>query len=103
MIMGITGRRTIEICARKEQVFDYIDAMPMKFPTLKVLDTRPFLLLRISLVGAHGAGFRAAFDKGYRNRITEKGSAHSGPGTSFGPFMLAEIARPNRIVFAIDS
>lgn len=101
--MSIIDRRTIQIHARPEEVFDYIENLPMKFPTLKILETRPFMFLRISLVDGIREGFKAAFNKHYHYGVLQWESGLSRLGASFGPFTLTGIERPKKYVFTIDS
>lgn len=101
--MRIIDRRTIEIHARPEEVFDYIEKLPMKFPTLKILETRPFMFLRISLVDGIKEGFKIAVDKSCHDDILKKEAEPMSLGSSFGPFTLSEIERPKKYVFTIDS
>ena len=52
----IQDRRETQIQSTPEIIFDIIENMPIKFPVYKILETKPFLFLRILFVD----GFKAA-------------------------------------------
>ena len=84
----IQHQRQIDIEAPPQKVFGLIETMPNKFPVYKILETKPFLFLRLLFVD----GFRAAieamkFEKPNDALVLKLGD-------SMGPFQLTELEKP---------
>ena len=93
----IQHQRQIDIEAPPEKVFGLIETMPNKFPVYKILETKPFLFLRLLFVD----GFRAAieamkFEKPNDALVLKLGD-------SMGPFQLTELEKPFKYVFTLRS
>lgn len=97
--MKTIDTRNVILNATPEEAFTYIEKMPSKFPTFRLFETRPFLFLRVSLVDGIKTGIKVACNKKYRNEMMGPISL----GSSFGPFTLTEIDKPNRYYFTINS
>ena len=95
----INDQRTIEIKVSPEQVFKQIETNP--FPTYRILNTKPFFFLRITLIDGIRTGIRLAFDKNLYHEMTEPVPVEL--GSSWDPFMLTEIERPSRYYFTLKS
>lgn len=93
----IYDQREIEIKASPERVFKQLEINP--FPTFRMLDTKPFFFLRITLIDGIRTGIRLASDKSLHQKMM-------GPlevGSSMGPFTLTEIKRPSRYYLTLKS
>ena len=93
----IYDQRKIEIKASPGRVFKQLEINP--FPTFRILDTKPFFFLRITLIDGIRTGIRVASDKSVRQKMI-------GPlevGSSMGPFTLTEIKRPSRYYLTLKS
>lgn len=101
--MGIFDRRQIGIKADPERVFEFIQSMPMKFPTLKILDTKPILFFRMTFVDGIKSGLNVLFNRDYYNRIKNEDQSHCAIGSSFGPFTLTEVIKARKYFFTVDS
>jgi hypothetical protein len=89
--------RKIEINASPEKVFEYIRTMPNKFPVYRVLETGPFLFLRLLLViGFRGAVETAGAVKAGNEMILKIGDA-------MGPFQLTQLEKPCKYRFTLNS
>ena len=93
----IHDQRTIEIKASPERVFKQLEINP--FPTFRILDTKPFFFLRITLVDGIRTGIRMASDKRLRQKMIEPLAV----GSSIGPFTLTEKERPSRYYMTLTS
>jgi len=87
----------LEILAAPAQVFEIIYSMPKKFPVYPILESRPFLFVRLLLVG----GFRTALEGAVRGLPHEHLVLHI--GDSMGPFTLTECAKPRTYMFTLRS
>lgn len=93
----IIDQRQITINSSPEKIFDFIERMPNKFPVYKILETRPFLFLRILLVD----GLRAAFNAISVVRPDDVLILHV--GDTMGPFTLSESEKPKKYWFTLKS
>ena len=93
----VTIKDSIEIKASPERVFKQLEVNP--FPTFRILDTKPFFFLRITLIDGIKTGIRLASDKS----LHQKTIWPLAVGSSMGPFTLAEIKRPSRYYLTLKS
>jgi hypothetical protein len=93
----IQDEKHIEIGAPPEKIFGYIETMPNKFPVYKILETKPFLFLRILLVD----GFRAAMEAIKFEKPND--SLVLNLGDSMGPFQLTKLEKPLTYRFTLRS
>ena len=93
----IQDQKQIEIDALPENIFEFIETMPNKFPVYKILETKPFLFLRILFVD----GFRAAVE--VMSIEKAKGTFVLNLGDSMGPFQLTELEKPLKYGFTLRS
>lgn len=93
----IQDNRTITIQATPEAVFDHIEKMPNKFPVYKILETKPFLFLRLLFVD----GFRSAMAAVRFEKADEEVILNI--GDSYGPFILTRVEKPLTYRFALHS
>lgn len=93
----IHDQRNIEIKASPERVFKQLEINP--FPTFRILETKPFFFLRITLVDGIRTGIRMASDK----RLRQKMVGPLAVGSSIGPFTLTEKERPSRYYMTLKS
>ena len=63
----IQDKRNIQIKSSPEIVFDLIETMPNKFPIYKILETKPFVFLRLLLVD----GLRSAIGAMHINKTDD--------------------------------
>lgn len=101
--MKITHDRTIEIRATPEQVYEYIETMPDKFPTFRLFDTRPLLFLRIALVDGTQSALKVIRDESYRRDRLKKETEPLLIGSTFGPFTFIEAKKPEKYYFSLNS
>ncbi len=93
----IQHRLQIMISAPPQTVFHHIDTMPDKFPVYRILETKPFLFIRMLLVdGFHSAWEVANFDKPIKE-------VRLRVGETMGPFTLDERIAPSRYWFSLKS
>jgi hypothetical protein len=93
----IKDRRKIRIDSSPEIIFDVIDKMPNKFPVYKILETKPFLFLRIFLVD----GFKAAMASAKIEKPEE--TLILNVGDTIGPFTLKTKNKPLTYWFSLES
>ena len=93
----IQDRRTITIKASPQEIFDFIDRMPNKFPVYRLMETKPFLFIRILFVD----GLRSAWEVARFKRSTN--DLRLSLGDKMGPFTLTQFERPNTYRFSLDS
>ncbi|MBT8372807.1 MAG: hypothetical protein KJO34_17715 [Deltaproteobacteria bacterium] len=93
----IQDQKQIEIDASPEKIFGFIVTMPNKFPVYKILETKPFLFLRILFVD----GFRAAVE--LMGIEKAKDTFVLNLGDSMGPFQLTELEKPLKYGFTLRS
>jgi hypothetical protein len=93
----IRDQKQIIINASPEKVFDLIETMPNKFPVYGMLETKPFLFLRILFVD----GFRAAINVLSIEKPSEMLLLNV--GDSMGPFKLTELKKPVKYWFTLRS
>lgn len=93
----IYHQKTILIDAAPEHVFDIIYTMPKKFPVYRLMETRPFLFIRLLLVN----GPRPAIE-GVKTGLPAD-MLELKPGDAMGPFTLSECERPSRYMFTLRS
>jgi hypothetical protein len=93
----ITHRRSLEIAAPPERVFASIETDP--FPTFAILDTKPFLFIRLALLDGISAARRAL--------AARPGSQDEVPplelGTVMGPFTVTTKKPPREFHFTLKS
>ncbi|MFC1532766.1 hypothetical protein ACFL7M_05315 [Thermodesulfobacteriota bacterium] len=93
----IQDKRQIHIKASPENIYDFIETTPNKFPIYKILEIKLFLFLRILFVD------------GLRSAIEEIGADKPedvlilNVGDSMGPFTLTEAEKPLKYWFTIRS
>ncbi len=93
----IQDKRQIKINSSPEIIFNLIETMPNKFPIYSILETKPFLFLRILLVDGLRSAIRAAkIDKPDDVLILNIGD-------SLGPFTLTELEKPFKYWFTLRS
>jgi len=95
--MMIQDRRKIVIKASSQDIFDFIDKMPNKFPVYKFLETKPFFFLRILFVD----GLSSALEAARIERPFEE--LELSLGDTLGPFTLTEFERPKTYLFTLKS
>lgn len=93
----INDQHLIKIEASADQVFKQIEIEP--FPTFNILNTRPFLFLRIALIDGIKTAVRVTSDKD----LSKKKAEPIKLGTSMGPFTLTEYERPKKYYFTLKS
>lgn len=93
----IQDQRHILINAPIEKVFSIIETMPNKFPVYRVLETKPFVFLRLLLVD----GYRSAIKISKTKKPIDKIVLNT--GDSFGPFTLTEVESPYKYLFTLKS
>jgi hypothetical protein len=93
----IRDRREIKIDAAPEAVFDLIETMPNKFPVYSILETKPFLFLRILLVDGMRAAREAIHVENSEDFLVLK------VGDKMGPFTLSKLENPVAYLFTLDS
>ena len=93
----IHDKRQIQIEASLEMTFSLIETMPNKFPVYGVLETKPFLFVRMLFVD----GFRAAIDAVCVEKAGDE--LRLSVGDSWGPFTLTESEGPSRYWFTLRS
>ncbi len=93
----IEDRLHIHIDGTPAEIFDYIDMMPNKFPVYKLMETKPFLFIRMMLTD----GFAAA-RKVMKVDFTAD-ELKMDEGDLFGPFTLTERTRPQTYIFQLQS
>ena len=93
----IKDKREIKIDASPEVVFDLIESMPNKFPVYGILESKPFLFIRVLLVN----GMRSAMEA----IGVEKSQAtlFLKVGDQMGPFSLSKSERPVAYLFTLNS
>ncbi|MFH1845091.1 MAG: hypothetical protein ABIF77_18030 [bacterium] len=97
MTARIQDRRSTEIEASPEQVFAQIEIDP--FPTFAILDTAPFLFLRLALLDGIGTARRTlATRSGSRDELLPLEL-----GATMGPFTVTEKRRPQTFYFTLRS
>jgi hypothetical protein len=99
----ITDDQTIEIHATPEQVYEYIETMPNKFPTFTLFGTKPLLFLRIAMVDGVRSGLKVIQDKTYRNDMMKKEAEPLLIKSRFGPFTFIEAKKPEKYYFSLNS
>ena len=93
----IQSKETMRISSSPDVVYGVIETMPNKFPIYKVLETKPFLFLRMTLVdGLHVAIKSIRTERPTSNLIMNIGD-------SFGPFTLRKADRPREYWFSLES
>jgi hypothetical protein len=93
----IQNQHSIKINASPEKVFRLIETMPNKFPVYKILETKPFVFIRMLFTDGFSSAVKAMFID-----IAKK-SHMLNIGDSYGPFKLIEIIKPARYLFDVDS
>lgn len=93
----LKDNRQIQINASPEIIYDYIETMPNKFPIFKILESKPFLFLRILLVD----GLRTAIEA--VNVAKPEDVLILNVGDSMGPFTLTEAEKPLKYWFTLES
>ncbi len=93
----INNQHKIEIDATPKVVFAQIEKNP--FPTFKLLETRPFLFIRLALVDGLRAGAKIAFS----GDLSEKMNEPLKLGTSMGPFKVTEVEKGKMFYFTLKS
>ena len=96
-------QRTIEINTPPEKVFKHIETMPNKFPIYKILETRPFVFLRIALVDGLRTAVSIVFNKNFHKIIKGINAEVLKPGDSMGPFKLSEVIQSEKYFFILKS
>lgn len=99
----ITDDQTIVIRATPEQVYEYIETMPNKFPTFRLFDTRPFMFVRIALVDGVESALKVIRDDSYRRDRMKNKAKPLLVGSAFGPFTLIEAKKPEKYYFSMNS
>ena len=93
----IQDQKQIDINAPPEKIFEFIETMPNKFPVYKILETKPFLFLRILFVDGYRAAIEAVkFEKAKDTLVLNQGD-------SMGPFQLTELEKPLKYGFTLRS
>jgi len=93
----IQHQKQIDIDAPPEKIFALIETMPNKFPVYNILETKPFLFLRLLFVD----GFRAAIKA--MNIENPNDVLILNLGDSLGPFQLTELEKPLKYGFTLKS
>ena len=93
----IINRHFVLIEETPERVFFLIERMPNKFPVYRILETKPFIFIRMLLVD----GFKTAVKLSKYNKSTSDMILNIGDG--FGPFTLTELKNPNKYWFTLKS
>lgn len=85
------------IISEPDTLFEYIETMPNKFPIYRILETKPFLFLRLFLFdGYHSAIDSIKFERPVNELILITGD-------TMGPFTLIENDKKSRYWFRLDS
>ena len=93
----IQDQQYIIINEPPETVFGLIETMPNKFPVYKIMETKPFLVLRILLVDGLDSAIKM-IKHGKTNDMTE-----FNVGDSMGPFELTDVDKPLKYLFTLKS
>ncbi len=93
----IRDKREIRINAPPEAVFDLIETMPNKFPVYAILETKPFLFLRVLLVDGMQAALNAIQVERAKDSLVLK------VGDSMGPFTLWKSEKAAIYLFNLNS
>jgi hypothetical protein len=96
-VVMIQDKRNIQIKSSPEIVFDLIETMPNKFPIYKILETKPFVFLRLLLVD----GLRSAIGAMHINKPDD--ILILNVGDSIGSFTLTESEKPFKYWFTVRS
>jgi hypothetical protein len=98
----IEDRRQIEINENPEKVFAFIETMPVKFPTFKTLEAKPFLFLRVLFVSGLQTAINVVADRPDLKTICP-GILVLKQGDKMGSFTLTEMERPYKYRFTLRS
>ncbi|MBN2079959.1 MAG: hypothetical protein JW838_13415 [Spirochaetes bacterium] len=101
--MTLYDERSIYVEKDAEAVFEHIETMPSKFPTFAVLETRPFLFVRLALVDGIRSAWKVITNRDFISELHGKVMKRLEIGSSMGPFTLSVVERPDRYYFEIDS
>ena len=93
----IQDKRQIQIRSSPEMIFEFIEAMPNKFPVYKILERRAFLFLRILFVDGLRRAIQAVSEEKPDDVLILN------VGDSIGPFTLTELVKPFRYWFTLKS
>lgn len=93
----ITDRREIKIKSSPAIVFELIETMPNKFPVYEVLETKPFLFLRLLFVD----GLRTAIEA--MGVDIPEDELILDIGDTIGPFTLTRSEKPYKYWFTLRS
>jgi hypothetical protein len=93
----IRDKREITIDVSPETVFDMIETMPSKFPVYRILETKPFLFIRLLFVDGIRSAIEAITVEKPQDKLILK------VGDSMGPFTLSESEKPNVYLFTLSS
>ncbi len=93
----IRHKRETQIKSSPDVIFALIETMPNKFPVYKILETKPFLFLRLLLVDGFHAAIEAAGVKRPEDILILN------VGDSMGPFTLTESEKPLKYWFTLTS
>ncbi|NNG02045.1 MAG: hypothetical protein HKM93_21855 [Desulfobacteraceae bacterium] len=93
----IQDNRHITIDASSATVFHLIDTMPNKFPVYALLETKPFLFLRLLLVDGFRSAWQAVKIKAPVDELKFE------EGDTLGPFLLDERIESRKYFFTLKS
>lgn len=85
------------IVSQPDTLFEYIETMPNKFPIYSILETKPFLFLRLFLFDGYQSAVDSIKFKRPENELILT------TGDTMGPFTLIESHKPSRYWFRLDS
>jgi hypothetical protein len=93
----IDNRHHILIEESPENIFQFIDQMPNKFPVYKLFETRAVFFIRMLLLdGRKAAKNTFKYKKKYQNLVLKEGD-------QMGPFLLSTYQFPNKYFFTLNS
>ncbi|THB76781.1 MAG: hypothetical protein D6B25_09050 [Desulfobulbaceae bacterium] len=93
----IENKNSITIKAQPAEIYEVINTMPNKFPIYRLLETKPFLFLRVLLFDGYRSALEAArFEQTANVLILDVGDC-------YGPFTLIEKTPSSRYWFRLDS
>ncbi|MCL4472400.1 MAG: hypothetical protein M1455_00450 [Actinobacteria bacterium] len=99
----IEDSHAVIIKATPNIVYKYVEEMETKFPIYSFLDTRPFIALRLILIGEPKAGFRMLLHgrKHFQNLRGKKKMMTI--GDYYGPFKLIEATEGKKYWFKLKT
>ncbi|MBE0446646.1 MAG: hypothetical protein IBX64_00780 [Actinobacteria bacterium] len=99
----IRESHNIFIRAAPMDVYRHLEERPGKFPIFRMLESWPFLALRVFLIGHFKSGLKMLISRRFFHTARENMKRPLAIGDSFGPFTLSEAKEGEKYFFTLKT